>query len=1208
MLDKMSFYCQPILPLVYDESMSYYEKLCKVVGHLNTAGDAVNKLNEGLTGEIADRQAADAALSASLKVIEDTNKKIHFLVFDGANPNGGFPTRHELYQWVEAGDAIFTLLRTYEEGRGQIYAASCSYNAGNWGSEASNDFSIIVPLETTYDSTGKLAVKQKIVKLTIPSYTKKNLNVPWGEEIIEINTPHTSAEGVVNFTATVVGETVTANITPADFIRLFDAASVTSKLCVGVNARLNYNALELGSSVATVYDNSSAKREVRITFVQDPHAGRRGYVPSEIFDLVNIVGDKDANTWKVETFGTELFDFQRYEGFQFTRKTGNVIEAAEDCDPESVAQYYNDLPGKDYQNLPVHLIDEVENADYWNGTFDSYSDGHITFTFTTANYAAIGEKMSVRVIELSAARTGEEWVGNEKWSYAAKEFDIPYRPTSYLLDVWKANETPTIDGGLVSYEGESTLDFDDILPLVQGNQNLVATLHNGTSESGPELSGLIYSKMNVANGIGSITFATTEGVSLNNGIPSMTGIVVFSKDSAGAKKVTITFSSSLPVPSADGTDNGKVPIINGTTWELKTPTVAQEQLTGTTHNLTPTQVYEAVSAGTPVKVQYTDSTYGLLSFTAFNVAETLNTVVSQTIVYYNGVYILAELYGNKTDNRWYFIATTLAQKSDIPSALPNPNALTITSGSNSVTYDGRTAESIDIPSLTAPDYVLAAADAVAENVNSHISGSNILFAVMSDAHLGVYTDTENAAGKQAGQALERINDRISLDFVVHAGDYTTGAYNTTASDAIKDDLDYQLLIGSKFKNKNVWCIGNHDDAPYQSTANRLTKQQIYATISRKNLASNGYVTSDNTYGYMDFEALHLRAIYLDTQDRYGWGSNKVGAGGDCPYRDVENISAEQLSYLVNTMLNFNDKPDSSLWSILVFSHAALNTSGTYTSPDGVVHPCNTSNAAAILSAYSRKKSGSINQNGTTVNYDFTAINPAEVIACIHGHEHRYSNETVGTGILSIGCPNIMNGRERVSSDGKTYSKTPGTANGTSFCVFAVNRDAKTIYAGHYGAGFDREFTYTIPGPSTPSYTNQIPIATDLNGEVYNGVGYKNGVKLNSSGNVTEYDGFTTTGFIPAVHNDIVRMKDVVFRKGQATSSNQRICFYDSSKTLISIATANSAAAVISAVFNGDTIESFQVPTTDAYSNVAYFRMCAETITDSSVITVNEEIS
>ena len=91
-----------------------------------------------------------------------------------------------------------------------------------------------------------------------------------------------------------------------------------------------------------------------------------------------------------------------------------------------------------------------------------------------------------------------------------------------------------------------------------------------------------------------------------------------------------------------------------------------KQLAGTTDELTPTQVYEAVSTGRPVKVQYTDSTYGALSFTAFNVAESLNVIVSQTIVYVNGVYILAELNGNKSDNTWGFNTTTLAQKADIP--------------------------------------------------------------------------------------------------------------------------------------------------------------------------------------------------------------------------------------------------------------------------------------------------------------------------------------------------------------------------------------------------------------------------------------------------------------------------------------------------------------------------------------------------------------
>lgn len=126
--------------------------------------------------------------------------------------------------------------------------------------------------------------------------------------------------------------------------------------------------------------------------------------------------------------------------------------------------------------------------------------------------------------------------------------------------------------------------------------------------------------------------------------------------------------------------------------------LAQEQLTGTTDDLTPTQVYDAVSAGIPVKVQYTDSTYGLLSFTAFGVAESLNVIVSQAIVYYNSVYILAELFGDKSGNKWGFNSTTLAQKTDIPTELPNPNELTFTGAVTGI-YNGSSPVTVKIPSV-----------------------------------------------------------------------------------------------------------------------------------------------------------------------------------------------------------------------------------------------------------------------------------------------------------------------------------------------------------------------------------------------------------------------------------------------------------------------------------------------------------------------------
>src|SRR5574344_339334 len=40
------FWCQKVLPLVYDDSLSYYELLCKVVGKLNELAENQNNLSD----------------------------------------------------------------------------------------------------------------------------------------------------------------------------------------------------------------------------------------------------------------------------------------------------------------------------------------------------------------------------------------------------------------------------------------------------------------------------------------------------------------------------------------------------------------------------------------------------------------------------------------------------------------------------------------------------------------------------------------------------------------------------------------------------------------------------------------------------------------------------------------------------------------------------------------------------------------------------------------------------------------------------------------------------------------------------------------------------------------------------------------------------------------------------------------------------------
>lgn len=48
-MQKFSFWCQKVLPLVYDDSLSYYEVLCKVVDYLNHLIEDTNNLTEELS-------------------------------------------------------------------------------------------------------------------------------------------------------------------------------------------------------------------------------------------------------------------------------------------------------------------------------------------------------------------------------------------------------------------------------------------------------------------------------------------------------------------------------------------------------------------------------------------------------------------------------------------------------------------------------------------------------------------------------------------------------------------------------------------------------------------------------------------------------------------------------------------------------------------------------------------------------------------------------------------------------------------------------------------------------------------------------------------------------------------------------------------------------------------------------------------------------
>lgn len=662
MLNTMRFYCQPILPLVYDESISYYETLCKVVGQLNTTGDTVNKLNEGLTNETADRQAADAALDERLKTVESRNAKIHFMAFAGtppydAKPVTAMPTRNELRQWVTDGDMIVTLMQTTDERRNIVYAASCAYNAPNWENASFDDFNIIVPISIAYDSEGDYAVRQKIAKITIPPASAASLDVKWGLQFIEINSPYTSAEGVVNVTAVVSDSgSVNCSITPSEFLQLYNMTRGGKNLCVAVNAKLYYDGLVRSSSIATV---DTTNRIVRIAFERDYGTGITNGVNQLNKTLDYIIGDAKTGTWVHETIDSKIFDFIRYEGFQFTRRAHDVITTDDESTPNAVyAQYHSDTSGKLYQNLPTRLIDSVDGSEYWNGTFNIYGGKHMTFTFVTSNYATAFDKMLVRVIELSAD------VGTTAWKYGVKEFELPF--VEYDLIAVTSTEVNDLgyDASEGAYKFAVTFDasFDSILANLAANKPMKFNI------TLPDNSGGLPISFNTGY-VSALSNARYEFTGSLAGAP-----IVLSIGGSGSASIYI-YAGYLPEPNPDDSDDGKVLTVNKHKWELKdqnrkllyitidVANIDERIYTLTDGNKTYTveEIYAAKENGTPVFIapasigyyfHILDFSFSNATFKAFflNVVRltdvsygrlTISTIGGQTKGTYNAVGFLA---------------------------------------------------------------------------------------------------------------------------------------------------------------------------------------------------------------------------------------------------------------------------------------------------------------------------------------------------------------------------------------------------------------------------------------------------------------------------------------------------------------------------------------------------------------------------------------
>lgn len=164
--------------------------------------------------------------------------------------------------------------------------------------------------------------------------------------------------------------------------------------------------------------------------------------------------------------------------------------------------------------------------------------------------------------------------------------------------------------------------------------------------------------------------------------------------------------------------------------------------------------------------------------------------------------------------------------------------------------------------------------------------------------------------------------------------------------------------------------------------------------------------------------------------------------------------------------------------------------------------------------------------------------PTAAISANIAARHTHANKGVLDGITGQVTEDKVNAPDH-TTDLVQYGAFKIAANQLSQQILSQpptvlpNPKALTLKVGGATATYDGSSAQEVDFPeivvaesvTSPTYTNQVPLSVDASGAIYNGVGYKSGVSLNSSGAEIPSSGVAVSGYIPVKKGDIIRIKD-----------------------------------------------------------------------------------
>lgn len=161
-----------------------------------------------------------------------------------------------------------------------------------------------------------------------------------------------------------------------------------------------------------------------------------------------------------------------------------------------------------------------------------------------------------------------------------------------------------------------------------------------------------------------------------------------------------------------------------------------------------------------------------------------------------------------------------------------------------------------------------------------------------------------------------------------------------------------------------------------------------------------------------------------------------------------------------------------------------------------------------------------------------------------------------------------------------------------------------------------------------TFTNQVPISTDTDGSIFNGVGYIENKRLSSSGGISgsAQNGSVTTGFIPFPDGDktVIRLKGVEWLNANANyGGHHYVVFYGADKKVVSTSNhyiespSDNISHILTITRDANGVETFVFNEAYGTTNVLlqnirnkakYIRITAHGKGADMIVTINEEIT